>query len=531
MRVRAGQLLNHLNQLASGTDLESLSDSALLARFVRENDDGAFSALVARHGPMVYNVCHRQLGNMHAAEDAFQATFLVLARKAATVNRNSVAAWLHGVAGRIALNARRTARRHPVREDALTPDEVPDTHTDPLSHISVRELLLLLEEEVQRLPSEYRIAVVLCCLEGLSQEEAALRLGWTVGSVKGRLERGRARLRARLTCRGLTSAAIATVLAATRNELSAAQTARTVEIALAFRVPRVVSQVQVPDAVLHLAQLGLKGTAMLKWKLAVGLVPCLVLTTLGAFAPLDGPDKEPTDKATPATLTVDLSDGSRVVGKSNSIKEWQLRTTFGEVRIPAGQVASVKFKDEQGTAEVRFHNGDRLTGTLDVKALGDLKVATTLGETTVPLKLVNQLKTDAASVRATVTARASSTGEETDPNSPFLTGDKASRWNSGGYAPGWIEADLGSERKLDQITLVVHQWPQGATVHEIWISAEPIGNNRGKAKMVHTFKGETDDKQELKFTFPADTTARYVQILTTDSPAWVAWLNIDLQVK
>jgi len=531
MRVRTGQFLKHLNRLTSGTELESLSDGALLARFVRENDNGAFSALVTRHGPMVYNACRRQLGNAHAAEDAFQATFLVLARKAATVNRDSVAAWLHGVAGRIALNARRTARRHPVREDALTADEAPDTHTDPLSRISARELLQMLEEEVQRLPSDYRVAVVLCCMEGLSQEEAALRLGWTVGSVKGRLERGRARLRARLTRRGLTPPAVATVLLATRNELSAVLTARTVEVALGFRTPQAASQVSVPDAVLQLAQLDLKGTTMLKWKLTVALAPCLVLTAFGAFAPLGGQDKDPADKAQPAAVTADLNDGSRVVGKSDSIQEWRLRTTFGEVRIPAGQVAAVKFKDGQGAAEVRFHNGDRLTGTLDLKALGDLKVATALGETTVPLKLVNQLKTEPGIARATVTARASSTGEETDPNSPFLPGDKAGLWNSGGYAPGWIETDLSAERKLDQITLIVHQSPPGATVHEIWVSAEPIGNDRAKAKLVHTFKGETDEGQELKFTFPADTTARYVQILTTDSPSWVAWRGIDLQVK
>jgi RNA polymerase sigma factor (sigma-70 family) len=530
MRVRAGQLLDQLNRLGAEADLNSQSDSALLARFVRHHDQCAFTALVARHGPMVYNVCRRRLGNAHAAEDAFQAAFLVLARKAGSLQRDSLAAWLHGVAVRIALNARRASQRHPVREEAITADEVSDTHPDPLSQLSVRELLQVLEEEVQSLPSSYRLAVVLCCLEGLSQEEAAHRLGCTVGSVKGRLERGRARLRSLLSRRGLTLAAAATVLHATRNELSAALRARTVKVALIFRGSLPPSQAVVPGEVLRLAQHVLKGTTMFNWRLTVALASFLGIAALGAFAPLGGRDKED-KKQSPVSVAVDLNDGSRVVGKSESLKELLLRASFGEVRIPVEQVASVQFKDDQGTTVVRFHNGDQVTGTLDLKLLGDLRVTTTLGETTVPLKLVTLFKLEAAPSQAKVTARASSTGEESDPNAPFLPLDKAKWWNSGRYAPGWIEADLGAARKLDRITLVVAQTPKGATVHEIWVSDEPIGKDRTKAKLVQTFREETDDFQELKFTFPADIAARYVQILTTESPAWVAWHKIDLQVR
>jgi RNA polymerase sigma factor (sigma-70 family) len=179
-------------------------DPELLARFVRSRDGAAFAQLVERHGPMVLGVCRRLLADAHAAEDAFQAAFLALARNANRVrNANALAAWLYGAAYRVALKSRRTTararaavRRSPNRSPA-----------DPLAEITGRELVSAVDDELARLPDPLRAAVVLCCLEGLSQEEAARRLGWTPGSVRGRLERGRERLRARLARRGITLAA------------------------------------------------------------------------------------------------------------------------------------------------------------------------------------------------------------------------------------------------------------------------------------------------------------------------------------
>src|SRR5262249_731039 len=166
-------------------------DSGLLTRFLTARDPAAFEALVARHGPMVLRVCRHLLGNRHDAEDAFQATFLVLARKAANVRPpGALAGWLHGVAYRVALKARKVVLRR--RLESPAPDLAPpDPHPDPLSELTAREALLALEEEVQRLPEAYRLPVVLCCLHGATQEEAARQLGCTPGSVKGRLERGR----------------------------------------------------------------------------------------------------------------------------------------------------------------------------------------------------------------------------------------------------------------------------------------------------------------------------------------------------
>jgi hypothetical protein len=103
-------------------------------------------------------------------------------------------------------------------------------------------------------------------------------------------------------------------------------------------------------------------------------------------------------------------------------------------------------------------------------------------------------------------------------------------WNSD-YAPQWIEKDLGAVVGLASIELIVAQTPAGATIHEVWVSNEPIGHDRSKAKLAHTFKGETADQQALRFDFPKDLSARYVQIFTTQSPSWIGWREVDIQVR
>lgn len=176
-------------------------DGDLLSRFASAGDEGAFQELLRRHGPMVLGLARRVVGDAHAAEDVFQAAFLALARKAASVRRpESLAAWLHGTAYRLAVRARRSALTRRRLESAAPARTAPD----PLEELSARELLQLLDEELRALPENYRLPLILCCLEGLSHEEAARRLGWSPGSLKGRLERGRERLRLGLQRRGLT---------------------------------------------------------------------------------------------------------------------------------------------------------------------------------------------------------------------------------------------------------------------------------------------------------------------------------------
>ena len=202
-------LLQHLRRAASPTD-GGLTDGQLLEAFVTARDEAAFEALVRRHGPMVLGVCCRILRDTHDAEDAFQATFLVLARKAGSIHKQpSVGSWLYGVAYRISRQAQRRLarqgrREHP-RPEALP--ERPDPYPEPGQEVSLREALAILDEELGRLPEKFRAPVVLCYLQGKTNEEAARELGCPAGTVFSRLSRGREMLRHRLTRRGMVLSA------------------------------------------------------------------------------------------------------------------------------------------------------------------------------------------------------------------------------------------------------------------------------------------------------------------------------------
>jgi RNA polymerase sigma factor (sigma-70 family) len=185
------------------------SDGQLLRRFVIQRDEEAFAALVRRHGVMVLGVCRRILGNAADADDAFQATFLVLVRKAAALSGRAVLGdWLHGVARHIALNAKRMSARRRVKEQAMARPEIKD---EPARD----DWLPLLDEELGRLREKYRLPIVLCDLEGKSRREAAASLGWPEGTVAGRLARGRALLAKRLARRApiLSVATVSATLA------------------------------------------------------------------------------------------------------------------------------------------------------------------------------------------------------------------------------------------------------------------------------------------------------------------------------
>jgi RNA polymerase sigma factor (sigma-70 family) len=188
-------------------------DGELLARFAAERDESAFAALVRRHGGLVLGVARRQLADRQQAEDVFQATFLDLARQAPRLGRPaSLINWLYTVALRQARKTRLAASRRAARTARLA---LPPAVADPLAEVSGRELVAVIDEELAGLPEAYRLPLLLCGLHGLSREEAARRLGWTAGAVKGRLERGRDLLRRRLEARGLTVPAVfAGVLAA-----------------------------------------------------------------------------------------------------------------------------------------------------------------------------------------------------------------------------------------------------------------------------------------------------------------------------
>jgi RNA polymerase sigma factor (sigma-70 family) len=177
-----------------------LSDGQLLACFIERRDEAAFAALVRRHGPMVLGVCRRVLHDWHAAEDAFQATFLVLVRKAASLrSRELVANWLYGTAYRTALEGQAAAARRRARERPV--EDVPDPRTG--AEAAGRELRAALDHELSRLPEKYRLPVVLCDLEGRGRKEVARQLRLSEGTLSSRLARARKLLAGRLSRCGL----------------------------------------------------------------------------------------------------------------------------------------------------------------------------------------------------------------------------------------------------------------------------------------------------------------------------------------
>src|SRR5262245_49362795 len=199
-------VLQPLRRSTPQGDEPGRTDGQLLESFVASRDEAAFSALVRRHGPMVWGVCRRTLHNHHDAEDAFQATFLVLVRRAGSiVPREMVGNWLYGVARQTALNARAMAGRRKERETQAIEVPDPPAPTQPLWC----DLRPLLDEELTQLPDRYRAVVVLCDLEGQSRSQAARQLGCPEGSVAGWLARARAMLAERLSQRGVALSAAA----------------------------------------------------------------------------------------------------------------------------------------------------------------------------------------------------------------------------------------------------------------------------------------------------------------------------------
>jgi RNA polymerase sigma factor (sigma-70 family) len=193
-------VIRQLRRLADHPAAEAVSDQQLLQRYVVRHEDSAFAALLYRHAPLVLGVGRRVLHDLHAAEDVLQATFLLLARKAATIRKqDAVGSWLYGVAYRLAVRARqRAATAAEVSRDLVDP------RSDPLTEVTWRELGAVLDEELQRLPETYRAPLLLCLMQGRTQDEAAATLGWSKGTLRRRFTRGRELLRRRLAARGVS---------------------------------------------------------------------------------------------------------------------------------------------------------------------------------------------------------------------------------------------------------------------------------------------------------------------------------------
>jgi RNA polymerase sigma factor (sigma-70 family) len=212
------EVLKGLRKVVYPPDGGEMTDGALLECFFVRHEEDAFAAIVRRHGSMVLGVCQRVLKNAHDAEDAFQATFLVLVRKATTLlDRQTIGGWLYGVAYKTALKAQAASVRRRQKERQVS--EMPKMEP-PAEHLW-HDLQPLLDQELSRLPEKYRVPVVLCHLEGKSNQEAARLLSCPEGTVSGRLSRARKLLAGRLSSRGITLTAVSLAAVLSQNAASA----------------------------------------------------------------------------------------------------------------------------------------------------------------------------------------------------------------------------------------------------------------------------------------------------------------------
>jgi RNA polymerase sigma factor (sigma-70 family) len=281
-------------------EADGLTDGQLLEAFLSDGEEAAFEALVRRHGPMVLGVCRRVLHHAHDAEDAFQATFLVLMRKAASITRRELlGAWLHGVAFRIAVRAKTMNARRRTREAAVRAIPGRDVSEEAQS----RDLEALLDREVNRLPEKYRAAIVLCELQGKSRTEASRALGLAEGTLSSRLARGRDLLRKRLSRTGLVlgsgTLTAALVPQAAPAAVPPALLLTTVRAAFSFAGGKAAITGALSPKVIALAESGLKSLFLAKLKVAtflllgVGILGAGLQAGVLAFQP-DGQEGIPT---------------------------------------------------------------------------------------------------------------------------------------------------------------------------------------------------------------------------------------------
>jgi len=271
-------VLRYLHRLCEADDARDLHDSELLKRFLERHEETAFAILVCRHGPMVLSVCQRILHDAHAAEDAFQATFLVLVRRSTAIRKHgSVGCWLHGVAQRIALRARAQSAAQSNRARRINP--MPGT--DTLDELTWHELRTIIDEEIGALAEKHRAPVVLCYLEGKSYDQAARELGWPKSSLASRLTQARDVLRERLVQRGicLSAAGLAVGLTerATGAALPALLTIHTVKAAILYSAGKITAGMSVSSQAITLAEDAMKGMLGFKTKVVAAVFTALVL--------------------------------------------------------------------------------------------------------------------------------------------------------------------------------------------------------------------------------------------------------------
>ncbi len=569
LTTQMNEIVQHLRRAVLGQGGPAQPDRQVLGCFVEHQDKAALAMLVRRHGPMVWGVCRRVLSNHHDAEDAFQATFLVLVRRAASVRpREQVGNWLYGVAHQTALKARALRARRRTTERQLTDMPEPAVPANDLSN----DLQPLLDQELSRLPDKYRVAIVLCDLEGKTRKEAAQQLGLPEGTLAGRLTRGRALLARRLVrhTAALSGGSLAAILSASAASagVPAAVMSTTIKAATLLAARQAAGEISAHVAALTEGVL----KAMLMTKIRTVLGVCLVFAVL-MFGSVIGYRTFAADKTQPAPRKDRLEDTLILLDKqwweaaskydvdtlSKILAEdwvcnpigahWTKAISLDHYR--RSRYTEVKILTARAVVRIDLHTAIM---TYEVKWRGDTKgggqssghdrivhcwVQRDGGWFVKYTECVGLSDADESGLKMRPAkpgpawkkgVRASGTWKNETPEKAFDT-QRDTDWNAGDYAPAWIERDLGATLPLSRITLFPCQNIAGMTIHEIWVSNEPIGDDRTKAKLVHTFKGHTTNQQALKFEFPKDLSARYIEIRTTQSPTWIAWWEIEIRVR
>jgi len=364
-------VLSYLRRVCAAEHARDLPDSQLLERYQAQREETAFAVLVRRHGPMVLGVCQRLIGDAHAAEDAFQGTFLVLARRAGSIRKKaSVGSWLYGVARRVAAKAKAetAARRNRERRVVDMPG------TEPLDELTWQELRSVLDEEIGRLPEKYRAPIVLCYLEGKSYDLAARDLGWAKGTLARRLGRARDLLRQQLTRRGLALSAgvLATALGekALAAPVAALLTIRTVKAAMSFAAGKAVATGCVSAGAVALAEEVIRGTVAYK---ATLVVIALVLgfsvggAGLAGYARLNQGEQ-------PAQAEAKAIQPAKIGQTRKQEKQAALPTDLYGDPLPEGALArlgTARFRhDSRATTDVAFSPDGKVLASAGLIGLG-----------------------------------------------------------------------------------------------------------------------------------------------------------------
>jgi RNA polymerase sigma factor (sigma-70 family) len=391
-RIPVTEAIQRLRRRLFLQEAAALNDAQLLACFIEQRDDAAFAALVRRHGPMVFGVCRRVLRNDCDAEDAFQATFLVLIRKAASIaSRELLANWLYRVAYQTAVKAGAVAVKRRRRETPVP--ELPEPETPPPDLGA--DLRPLLDQELSRLPNKYRVPILLCDLEGNSRKEAARQLGWPEGTLSGRLARARKMLAGRLARRGLALSAGTLVGLFAQQAASACVPASvavsTIQAASSLVTGQTVAAAAISFKVAALMEGVLKAMLMTKLKIAAVVVLVTGLIAVGggmfsyqAAAARQNKAETPTSKVKIGGTDAPTSDATKI-DKEKLQGVWQIESMEGDgqkisqndlAAAPAEQtriridgdkwISKATGKEETTTFRL---DGTKTPKTIDIKAL------------------------------------------------------------------------------------------------------------------------------------------------------------------